>query len=477
MFPKIRWRIAVAFFTLDIVAFIILAIFLSRSSCIQNIACIQQGVFFASILLIIATIGVGHFVAERTARPLRQLTQVIRRISAGEKYVNILPLTRDEVGELIRAFNEMTEKFNNSIDHLSEEYQQLATTVQYMADGVLITDEDSYVQLINPAAMRMLEINEPAALERSFAEVVRHHQIIEIWRRCRQTKEEQVETVEIGNNLFLQIFVTPFPNHQSRGYIVMIQDLTPIHRLQTVRRDFVSNISHELRTPLASLRAVVETLQDGAVEDLPTAHRFLGRAEHEVDVLTQMVEELLELSRIESGQVPLKLETTTISELVLIPVERLREQAQRNEVNIILDLPKNLPSVLADAGRVQQVITNLLHNAIKFTGANGRITIRAYTKTQRFPDEVVIAIKDNGIGIAPEDLPRIFERFFKSDQARTRSRGGTGLGLAISRHIVQAHNGRIWVKSKEKKGSTFYFTLPTADNSLMVAEHTPSFPG
>ena len=474
MFPRIRWRIAVAFLVLDIIVMILLGIYVSRPTCSENIACVQQGIFFASILLVIATIITGHFVAERTAKPLRMLTQVARRKAAGDNNARMLPLTRDEVGQLILAFNEMTEKRQEIIEGLSEDFQQLSTTVQHMADGVVITDEQSYVQLINPAAMRMLETNEVVALERSFAEVVRHHQIIEIWRRCRETEEEQVETVEIGNNLFLQIFVTPFPHRQTRGYMVMIQDLSPIHKLQTIRRDFVSNISHELRTPLASLRAVVETLQDGAMEDLPTAHRFLGRAEHEVDVLTQMVEELLELSRIESGQVPLKLEITTISELILIPVERLREMAQRNEVEIVLDLPTGLPLVLADAGRVQQVVTNLLHNSLKFTNPQGRITIRAYTKKSRFPDEVVIAVKDNGIGIAPEDLPRIFERFFKSDQARTRSRGGTGLGLAISRHIVEAHNGRIWVKSKEKKGSTFYFTLPTADNSVMLVEREKS---
>lgn len=127
---------------------------------------------------------------------------------------------------------------------------------------------------------------------------------------------------------------------------------------------------------------------------------------------------------------------------------------------------------MADAGRIQQVITNLLHNAIKFTDAGGCITIHAYTKESRFPDEIVIAIKDNGIGISPEDIPRIFERFYKSDRARTRSRGGTGLGLAISRHIVQAHNGRIWVKSKEKQGSTFYFTLPTMDSVLVVEQES-----
>ena len=463
MFLKIRWRIAAAFIIIEIITLLLLAIYITRPACIQNSVCIQQGIFFAAILLIPANLAVGHFVSERTTRPLRQLTQVMQRITTGERTARMLPLSRDEMGVLIRAFNEMSETVNHQFDDLSEEYHQLATIVQHMADGVIITDEYSYVQSINPAAMRMLETTEGTAIDRSFAEVVRHHQLIEIWQRCRQTNKEQIATVEIGNNLFLQIVVSPFPYRDARGYLVMIQNLTPLRYLQTVRRDFISNISHELRTPLASLRAVIETLQDGAMEDPPVAHRFLGRAEHEVDVLTQMVEELLELSRIESGQVPLRLETTTVSELILNPAERMRDQALRNDIDIVLDLPTGLPLVLADSGRVQQVVTNLLHNAIKFSNAGDSITICAYTKDQKVPGEVVIEIRDNGIGIPPEDLPRIFERFYKSDRARTRSRGGTGLGLAISRHIVQAHNGRIWVKSKEKKGSTFYFTLPTTN--------------
>jgi two-component system phosphate regulon sensor histidine kinase PhoR len=276
-------------------------------------------------------------------------------------------------------------------------------------------------------------------------------------------RREKVEAVEIGRDLFVQAVVTPFQDKGARGYLVILQDLTAVRRLQTIRRDFVSNISHELRTPLASLRAVVETLQDSALEDPPAAQRFLDRAGQEVDVLTQMVEELLELSRIESGQVPLRLAPTAVTDLVLNPLERLRSQAQRGDVELVLDLPPSLPQVLADAERVQQVITNLLHNAIKFTPSQGKITIRADGPSADQLEEVVISVRDTGIGISQEDVPRIFERFYKSDRARTRSRGGTGLGLAICRHIVQAHNGRIWVKSTEGKGSTFFFSLPVTD--------------
>jgi two-component system phosphate regulon sensor histidine kinase PhoR len=227
-----------------------------------------------------------------------------------------------------------------------------------------------------------------------------------------------------------------------------------------VRRDFISNISHELRTPLASLRVVIETLQDGAYDDPETAVHFLDRAASEVDVLTQMVEELLELSRIESGQVPLRLQATAVADLLLKPLDRLKPQAERAQIKLILDLPAALPKVLADPERIHQIVTNLLHNAIKFTPDGGKITLQAHKDEAE--NAVVISVHDTGIGIPKEDEGRIFERFYKSDRARTRSRGGTGLGLAISRHIVQVHNGRIWVKSKEHKGSSFYFTLPMA---------------
>ncbi|MCK4450005.1 MAG: PAS domain-containing sensor histidine kinase, partial [Anaerolineae bacterium] len=174
----------------------------------------------------------------------------------------------------------------------------------------------------------------------------------------------------------------------------------------------------------------------------------------EVDAMTQMVQELLELSRIESGQVPLRLKPTPVADIVLPPVERLRTQAERAGLRLTVDLPPNLPPLLADVERVQQVVTNLAHNGIKFTPSGGRVTLSA----EPVGDEVVISVRDTGVGIPPDDLPRIFERFYKADRAR--SGGGTGLGLAIAKHIVLAHGGRVWATSVEGKGSTFYVALP-----------------
>ncbi|MEJ2212033.1 MAG: ATP-binding protein, partial [Anaerolineae bacterium] len=229
-----------------------------------------------------------------------------------------------------------------------------------------------------------------------------------------------------------------------------------IRRLETVRRDFISNISHELRTPLAGLKALVDTLRGGAIEDPPAAKRFLKRMDAEVDALTQMVEDLLELSRIESGQAPLRLAPTPVAEVVVPPVDRLRPQAERAGLEITVLLPPDLPPILADADRAKLVLTNLVHNAVKFTPPGGRITVAV----QLAGDNVVFSVEDTGVGIPAVDVPRIFERFYKADRAR--SGGGTGLGLAIAQHVVQGHGGRIWAESVEGQGSTFSFTLPVA---------------
>ncbi len=253
--------------------------------------------------------------------------------------------------------------------------------------------------------------------------------------------------------------------------MLVLQDLTQMRRLETVRRDFISNISHELRTPLASLKALVDTLRDGALDDPPAARHFINRIEVEVDALTQMVQELLELSRIESGQAPLRLRPTLVADIVLPPVERLQPQADRNELTVTVDLPADLPPVLADAERAQQVVTNLVHNAIKFTPRGGAVHVSATA----VGDEVEISVSDTGIGIAAEDLPRIFERFYKADRARAS--GGTGLGLAIARHVVQGHGGRIWAESQQGRGSRFAFTLlragDLANHGQTDSENTP----
>jgi two-component system phosphate regulon sensor histidine kinase PhoR len=246
------------------------------------------------------------------------------------------------------------------------------------------------------------------------------------------------------------------PDLQTGGSLLLVQDLTRVRRLEKVRRDFISNISHELRTPLASLKALTETLRDGALADPKAAPRFLERIEIEVDVLTQMAQELLDLTLIESGQVPLDLVSVSPSKLLVSAVDRMHAQAERAGLILKVNDCSDLPPVLADAARLEQVLVNLIHNALKFTEPGGHVELSASVETPF----IRFAVQDSGVGIPQDELERVFERFYKADRAR--SGGGTGLGLSITRHIVEAHRGLIWVESIEGRGSTFYFTIPVA---------------
>lgn len=469
MFRQVRWRWAGAYGLLATAVFLPLFLLISRPGCLGSARCVQNTLAVGGVVMGATAVLLALFLLNRFSGPIEALTAVTRRLLKGEQRARLMHYPHNEIGEFIQVYNQLIDEHSQTIGKLTEERDQLASVLAYMADGVLIADDHGYVRQINPAAMRLLATTEKKSLGRPIAETLRHHQLIGLWQRCQREGGEQVAAVEVGRDLFLQAVVTPIIHQGSLVYLFILQDLTTIRRLETVRRDFISNLSHELRTPLASLRAVVETLQDGALTDPPAANRFLSRAEHEVDTLTQMVEELLELSRIESGRFPLRLSPTPVQQLLQAPIERFRGQARRDDIEITLEIADHLPQVLADADRVQQVINNLIHNALKFTPKKGRIVIQAYRAedapeeaqkmVQQEPPCVIIAVSDTGSGISPEDLPRIFERFYKSDRARTRGSSGTGLGLAIARHIVQAHNGRLWAESKLGKGSTFYFNL------------------
>ncbi|MGC9398060.1 MAG: ATP-binding protein [Anaerolineae bacterium] len=426
----------------------------------RHLSRLNMGMLSAMLLTTLLAAGLAVYVASWVSEPVRDLTSVVQRMAEGDLNARMLPTTEDEVGQLTRAFNRLAAELQAQITALTKERTRLTTILENMADGVVITDERGRVEMMNSAATHMLDVSAERSLQRSFAEVVRHHQLIALWHAAREHQEEQVEALEtdLPHGRFLQVIVTPLPDRMEPGYLVILQDLTRIRRLETIRRDFISNISHELRTPLASLRAVTETLQDGAIDDPPIARRFLEHIASEVNAMSQLVNELLELSRIESGRAPLQRRPTPVSDLVSTPVGRLLPQAERSGVTLHVDIPDDLPYVWVDPERVQMVITNLLHNAIKFTPAGGEVNVRV----ERDRDVVKVTVRDTGVGIPEEDQARIFERFYKTDRAR--SSGGTGLGLAIAKHVVQAHGGQIWVESELGVGSTFAFTLPVAES-------------
>jgi two-component system phosphate regulon sensor histidine kinase PhoR len=385
-------------------------------------------------------------------RRIDSYTRLLRRASESENPGLNLPTDIKDIEELSNAVHNLVERLDLRFSALEAERARLAAILDRMTDGVLIVDSTGSIQMANPGATRLFG---EGLTGRSVIIALRHHQLVETWRKAQQSGEIQSESVELpSNRKFLQI--TAIPDQDSGGALLMVQDLTRLRRLETVRRDFISNVSHELRTPLASLKALVETLSDGALDDPPAARRFLARMQTEVDALTQMSTELLELSRIESGQVPLQLKPTSPALLLQSAAERMKTQAERAGLDLQLECSPGLPPVPVDSSRLEQVLVNLIHNAIKFTPPGGEIRLfaRQDGKYVRFD------VSDTGAGIDPDDLPRIFERFYKADRARSRSGSGTGLGLSIARHIVEAHGGKIWVESEPEKGSTFYFTIP-----------------
>jgi two-component system, OmpR family, phosphate regulon sensor histidine kinase PhoR len=356
-----------------------------------------------------------------------------------------------ELQNLSSALASIIAAFDLRHSTLESERARLATVLDQITDGVLITDAQGIIQFANPAAGRLFQTSNPA--NRSITEVIRNHQLVEAWRRCQQTRQLQSESVEVPTrHQYLQLVV--IPDQHSSGSLLLAQDLTQIRRLETVRRDFISNLSHELRTPLASLKALTETLQDGALEDPPAARRFIDQIQIEVDALSQMVTELLELSRIESGRFSLNFRPVAPRTLLDSASRRMRLQAERAGLDLQVECAEDLPNVQMDVQRMEQVFVNLIHNAVKFTRPGGQILLFA----EAGPGEVRFAVRDTGIGIPADEGGRIFERFYRVDKSRSGS--GTGLGLSIAKHIVEAHKGRIGVESIEGQGSTFFFTLP-----------------
>lgn len=362
--------------------------------------------------------------------------------------------TSTNIGELENLASSITSllsTFDLQLSTLDAERGRLATVLDQITDGVLIVDSQGIIQFANPAAGRLFQASKP--INRSITEVIRHHQLVEAWRQCQQAREMQSETVEVPTrHQYLQLVA--IPDQHSSGSLLLVQDLTRIRRLETVRRDFVSNLSHELRTPLASLKALTETLQDGALDDPPAARRFIDQIQIEVDALTQMVTELLELSRIESGRLSLDLKPISPHELLDSASKRMQLQVERAGLTLHVECADDLPKVKIDVQRLEQVLVNLIHNAVKFTKPGGEVVLEAVTGL----GEVRFAVRDTGIGIPLEDVPRIFERFYRVDKSRTGS--GTGLGLSIAKHIVEAHGGKIWAESIEGKGTSIIFSIP-----------------
>jgi two-component system phosphate regulon sensor histidine kinase PhoR len=330
-----------------------------------------------------------------------------------------------------------------------------------MGDGVIVTDENGTITLLNKTAQAIFNLENSTYLGLRLADVIRDFEIIRMASDCFEWKESRQDEIEIPEiRRYLSVTTTPVGSGSEAGVLITVHDLTNIRQLENTRKEFVSNVSHELRSPLASVKAMIGTLENGAYEDRRIAGDFLKRIDRDVDRMTSLVADLLELSRLESGQENIELEPVEVRSLVA------------ETISIILDQIENCPTissniadtveVLGDKQKITQILINLLQNSAKFTSDEGKVTVSAKSDEEFLE----ISVQDTGSGIGTEHLPHLFERFYKVD--RSRRDGGTGLGLAIVKHIVQAHGGVVYVDSVEGEGSNFHFTLPLLNRLHVV---------
>jgi len=420
-------------------------------SALQSLAARLGGLIVAAGLaasaLALATLVL---LARAITRPIAALTARAERLASGERETFTVS-GPEEVERLAAALRRMSENIQGARDLAEAERDRLASLIDELGEAVLIANVDGRVELANRAASERFGAD---LVGRRLFEIVREHELLDAVRAARPDRDAVAHVERADPLVFLRAIA-----RRLRGgeLLLVVQDLTTLRRLETVRRDFVANVSHELRTPIASLKAMAEALEAGALDDPGAARDFVSRMHAEIDGLAQLVEELLTLSRLESDELDLRRESVRPADLLTRARDRMAPLAARAAVALELAPADSLPAVLADRDRVAQVFANLIHNAVKYTPAGGRIDLRA----DRRDGAVVFTVRDTGIGIAAPELERVFERFYKSDRAR--SGGGTGLGLAIAKHIVQAHGGDIAARSEgEGKGSTFTFSLPLA---------------
>jgi two-component system, OmpR family, phosphate regulon sensor histidine kinase PhoR len=448
-FSGAKGRLFFAIVFLVILSMALLGIYLKRFDPITLIV-VGLFIFFTWVLIKWATAPLID--------SLKQLQNRLILVAKGEYGQKISPVPRNESEKVVRAFNETSLIVGEVLERSVAERDRFSIVLTHMADGIFVLDHNSSISLVNKSAEHMFKLSAETAEGHSFIETVHDAEMYQLVKLCLESGQQQSGFVETRTRrMYLGVVATPLQNNE--GCILLIQDLTEIRRLETVRRDFVANISHELRTPIASLKALSETLNAGAIEDPSVARDFLTRIEVEADKLNQMTHELSELSNIESGVTSLLKTSVDVKDLIAEATERLRAQVKRAGLEIAIEVPKVVPAALIDKNRMERVLVNLIHNSIKFTPPGGRITLSASSGDEG----VIISVADTGVGIDPSDLPRIFERFYKADKARTG--GGTGLGLAIARHTVEAHGGRIWAESTLGKGTTIHFSLPILSNT------------
>jgi two-component system phosphate regulon sensor histidine kinase PhoR len=424
-------------------------------------ALVRRTVIAGALLAFGLALGVGLFVGRRVTGPVREMRAAARRMTDGDFDVTVPVLGADEIAALGGALNRMAVALREKIEGLGREQAKVRTILDAMVEGVVALDERGRILLLNPAARAMFSVEAAPADGRSFLEVIRQKALLDVVGQVRVTGGTAHRELELGPpvNRVVVAQVAPLglaPG--TTGVLLVLHDVTELRRLERVRSEFVANVSHELRTPLTCIKGYVEALLDGALEDAAHARRFLQIAGVHAERLERLVDDLLQLSNIESGRVTLAPVAVRLADVAGSVATIFERQAAARRQTIERAVPPELV-VRADRDRLVQILVNLVDNAVKFTPEGGQVRVAA----RRAPDgRVEVQVADTGVGIPSTDLPRITERFYRVDKTRSRELGGTGLGLAIVKHLVQAHGGELRIDSELGHGTTVTFTLPGA---------------
>lgn len=442
-----------------VVGFVRLAVPLAQVD--ESIGAIRRSVLKAGLIALAAAFILSILVARSVGGPIKDMADAARQMACGDFHRRIPVRGRDELGQLAEAFNHMAVELERSIGELSERKDRMEAILSVMADGVLAVDRSGKILLANSAASRILGISEHQAFGRHLLEVVRNHELAESLQSATRGEPDTREvTLREPRLAHLMVHSAPIPERgtgTAAGAVAVLQDLTELRRLERVRTEFVSNVSHELRTPLTSVKGFVDTLLDGAMEDRDTLRRFLEIISKETDRLASIISDLLELSRLESGGTQVRKSPVSLGGVIDAALGVVRERASEKGIAVDVRIPSDLPPVPGDEALLVQVLVNLLDNAVKYTPEHGHVEVAA----RRQPDgSTRVDVSDTGIGIPAEHLPRVFERFYRVDRARSRQLGGTGLGLSIVKHIIERHGGTVSVSSTPGMGSIFSFVLP-----------------
>ena len=420
---------------------------------------LQKSLAASFAVVVLLSLLLSYLLSIVTSRTLREMTATASRIGRGEFGTRVTVRSSDELGELATVMNDMAQRIEGQMERISSEKSRLDAILEGMGEGVMVTDAEAVVTLVNPAFCTLFG-TDAAVQGKKLLEISRHPDLYDACREVLSERHERHQEITLAPGRNTRVHWVPLQEKGAlRGAVAVFHDISALKRVEQIRRDFVANVSHELRTPVTVIKGYAETLLSGVLaEDLQRSSHFLGIINNHAQRLSCLIADLLALSELESGEIVMQPENLSLEGAVQQTLQLLELKSEDKEVTMEIAGLKGFPAVRADRGRLDQVLMNLLDNAVKYSKKGGTVTVSAVLEGEM----VRVFVRDTGIGIPQKDLPRLFERFYRVDEARSRERGGTGLGLSIVKHIVQAHGGSVAVQSTLGQGAEFSFTLQKA---------------